>query len=424
MTLAPHRSSGPDASAEKPTVLSPGAGSRRNGPGAQPWVMGAAVAVAVAGAALGFNGVLRGWAWYSPVFSTVLAVAFSMAMLRSLRARTWVVAAGGLVALILGLTFIFFRQHSIAGFIPSAETMNYLGKFLRRASETVLAESTPVAPNAGIVLLICTVLGLLVILIDALAFPLALPATSGLGILAILVVPAIVKPQSVGALGFVGAAVGFLLILGCSHWFTPDSRVGADTARNPGQLRRGALTAAMALTVTLLLQPLIPGFDQGTFPQGSRLNPFGSATGLNPMISLGSSLRNPTGDGRITFATNAPATPYLRSVTVDSFDGDTWGPDDRESTRRPGTGGIDTGLNTAATELRVITAVNTGQFTSPYLPAPYAPEAVSGLTGRWSWDPATLSIKGVDTNSRDQQYVVTSVTPSSLPGCWPGPPSR
>ena len=209
--------------------------------------------------------------------------------------------------------------------------MNYLGKFLRRASETVLAESTPVAPNAGIVMLICAVLGLLVILIDALAFPLALPATSGLGILAILVVPAMIKPQSVGVLGFVGAAVGYLLILGCSHWFTPDTRTRADTARNPGQLRRGALTAVVALTLTLLLQLVIPGFDQGTFPQGSRLNPFGGATGLNPMISLGNSLRSPSGDGRITFATNAPTTPYLRSVTVDNFDGDTWSPDDRES---------------------------------------------------------------------------------------------
>ena len=414
MTLAPQRSSASStgtAGTEEPTVLSPGAPSRREGPGAQPWVMGTAVAVAVAGAALGFNGVLRGWAWYSPVFSTVLSVAFSMAMLRSLRARTWLVAAGGLAALIVALTFIFFRQHSIAGFIPSPETMNYLGRFLRRASETVLAESTPVAPNAGIVMLICAVLGLLVILIDALAFPLALPATSGLGILAILVVPAIIKPQSVGVLGFVGAAVGYLLILGCSHWFTPDARTLADTARNPGQLRRGAVTAAAALTVTLLLQPVIPGFDQGTFPQGSRLNPFGSATGLNPMISLGNSLRSPSGDGRITFATNAPTTPYLRSVTVDSFDGDSWSPDDRESTRQPGTGRIESGLDTAATELRVITAVNTGQYTSPYLPSPYAPEAVNGLTGRWSWDPATLSIKGVDTNSRDQQYVVTSVTP-------------
>ena len=54
---------------EEPTVLSPGAASRPDGPGAQPWVMATAVAVAVAGAALGFNGVLRGWAWYSPVFT-------------------------------------------------------------------------------------------------------------------------------------------------------------------------------------------------------------------------------------------------------------------------------------------------------------------------------------------------------------------
>ena len=171
----------------------------------------------------------------------------------------------------------------------------------------------------------------------------------------------------------------------------------------------------MALTVTLLLQLVVPGFDQGTFPQGSRLNPFGAATGLNPMISLGNSLRSPTGDGRITFATNAPSTPYLRSVTVDSFDGDTWAPDDRDDTRRLGTGRMDPGFESAATEVRVVTAVNTGQFTSPYLPAPYAPEAVNGLTGRWSWDPATLSIKGVDTNSRDQQYVVLSAAPQLTP---------
>ena len=129
------------------------------------------------------------------------------------------------------------------------------------------------APNAGIVLLICAVLGLLVILVDALAFPLALPATSGLGILAILVVPAIVKPQSVGVLGFVGAAAGYLMILGCSHWFAPDPRTRADTARNPGQFRRGAVTAAVALTLTLLLQTGHPGLRPGHVPAGLPAEP-------------------------------------------------------------------------------------------------------------------------------------------------------
>ena len=180
----------------------------------------------------------------------------------------------------------------------------------------------------------------------------------------------------------------------------------------------------MALVITLLLQPVIPGFDQGTFPQGSRLNPLGTATGLNPMISLGNSLRSPTGEGRITYATNAPAPPYLRSVTVDRFDGDSWAPDDRDATRRQGTG---TDRRRPRFRPRrssgMVTAVNTGQFTSPYLPAPYAPESVNGLTGRWSWDPATLSIKGVDTNSRDQQYLVhLRRRQAHRRSCWRQPP--
>lgn len=424
MTVTPHRGAGTESARTAGTAgvsggsVPPSAArglSALAKAGAGPWLMGLAVAIAVAGAALGFNGVLRGWAWYSPVLSVVFTVALTMAGLRALRWRPVFVELGGLVSLVLILTFTFFRPYSISGFIPSDATMAQLGRYLRRASETVLAESAPVAPNAGIVLLICAVLGLLVILVDALALPLSLPATSGLGILAILIVPAMVKPQSVGLLGFAGAAVGYLMILGCSHWFAPDPRTGADTARDPGQFRRAALTGALALTVTMLLQPAIPGFDQGTFPQGSRLNPFGSSTGLNPMISLGNSLRSPSGDGRITFATNAPTIPYLRSVTVDNFDGDSWAPDDRVDTRRSGTGRMETGLASAATEIRVVTAINAGQFTSPYLPAPYAPEAVSGLTGRWTWDPATLSIRGVDTNTRNQHYVVESVAPQLTP---------
>ena len=73
-----------------------------------------------------------------------------------------------------------------------------------------------------------------------------------------------------------------------------------------------------------MLQLAIPGFDQGTFPQGSRLNPFGGATGLNPMISLGNSLRIPARAGSPSPRTRP--TPYLRSVTVDTFDGDAWYP--------------------------------------------------------------------------------------------------
>jgi transglutaminase-like putative cysteine protease len=419
MTLTPQRSTAPGASgpdAGRRSAPAPGNAGRPNPAGVEPWAQGLAVAAGVAGAALGLNGVLRGWAWYPAALTTVFAVAMTMAALRALRVRGVLVDAGGFVALTLVLTFTFFRQHSIAGFIPSGDTMAQLQRYLRRAGETVLAETTPVAPNAGIVLLVCGVLGLLVILIDALCVPLRLPATSGLGILAILVVPAMVKPQSVGWLGFTAAAVGYLMILACSHWFHPGSGTRTDTAGGPGQLKRAALTGSMALALTLVLQLVVPGFEQGLFPQGSRLNPWGTASGLNPMISLGNSLRSPTGTGRITYATNAATAPYLRSVTVDSFDGDSWSPDDRDASRRAATGRMDPGLDSTVEEqARVVTAVDAGQFTSPYLPVPYAPESVSGLTGRWSWDPATLSIKGVDVNSRNQQYVVVSAAPKLTP---------
>lgn len=104
--------------------------------------MAAAVVVAVAGAALSLNGVLRGWAWYPPALTTICVVALAMAVLRSLRAHPFLVALGGFASLAFILTFTFFRRDSIAGFIPSGDTMEQLGRYLRRASETVLAESS------------------------------------------------------------------------------------------------------------------------------------------------------------------------------------------------------------------------------------------------------------------------------------------
>ncbi|MFH5880412.1 transglutaminaseTgpA domain-containing protein [Arthrobacter sp. NA-172] len=130
------------------------------------------------------------------------------------------------------------------------------------------------------------------------------------------------------------------------------------------------------------------------------------------MITLGNSLRNPSGDGRITYATSSTAPLYLRSVTIDKFDGDTWAPDDREASRRVGPGRMAPDYALPSELARQLTVIDTGQFTSPYLPAPYAPTAVNGLSGRWSWDPTTLSLRGEDTTTRNQQYTVYSALPT------------
>jgi len=408
MTMAPPRPSGAGFEAQ-PNTAAP---DRRAGPGAYPWAMAAAIMVAVCGAALSLNGVLRGWNWYWPAMTTVLVVGLTLAALRAVRAQPLLVTAGGFLALGGVLTLTFFRSSSFLWVVPTGATLQDLDRLIRRASETVLSETAPAAPNAGIVMVVCAVLGLAVILVDALAVPLNMPAASGTGLLALLVVPAMIKPQSVGVASFVVTAAGYLCILACSQWFAPDGTLQGGSARSPGLLRRAALTGAVALVATLVLPLAIPGFDRGTFPQGSRLNPWGASTGLNPMIALGNSLRAPDGSGRITYATNSPSPLYLRSVTVDNFDGDSWGPDDRAASRVPLDGRIDPGYAVLADEqVRLVTAIDAGSFTSPYLPVPYAPETIRGLGGQWTWDPATLSIKGTDTTTRRQEYLVTSAVP-------------
>lgn len=410
MTIAPARKPGTDRQQPAPAGT-PG----RTRVGAYPWVMAGSIAFAVAGAAVSLNGVLRGWAWYWPVLTTVLVVSLTLAVLRSVRAQPLLVTAGGFLSLAAILTLTFFRSSSFAGILPTGASLSELDRLIRRASETVLSETAPVAPNVGIVMVICVVLGLAVILVDALAVPLGMPAATGVGLLAILVVPAMIKPQSVGFWAFAAVVAGYLMILACSQWYVPDARTPADSARSPGQARRAVLTGALAVAATLVLPLAIPGFDQGTFPQGSRINPWGQSTGLNPMITLGNSLRTPAGSGRITYATNSPAPLYLRSVTVDNFDGDSWGPDDRNASRRPLGNQIDPGYAVPDMQ-QLVTAIDAGTFTSPYLPVPYAPESVRGLEGRWTWDPATLSIKGTDTTSRRQEYLVTSTVPKVTAG--------
>ncbi|SEQ20069.1 DUF3488 and transglutaminase-like domain-containing protein [Arthrobacter sp. OV608] len=410
MTIAPARKPGTDRQQPAPAGT-PG----RPRVGAYPWVMAGSIAFAVAGAAVSLNGVLRGWAWYWPVLTTVLVVSLTLAVLRSVRAQPLLVTAGGFLSLAAILTLTFFRSSSFAGILPTGASLSELDRLIRRASETVLSETAPVAPNVGIVMVICVVLGLAVILVDALAVPLGMPAATGVGLLAILVVPAMIKPQSVGFWAFAAVVAGYLMILACSQWYVPDARTPADSARSPGQVRRAVLTGAVAVAATLVLPLAIPGFDQGTFPQGSRINPWGQSTGLNPMITLGNSLRTPAGSGRITYATNSPAPLYLRSVTVDNFDGDSWGPDDRNASRRPLGNQIDPGYAVPDMQ-QLVTAIDAGTFTSPYLPVPYAPESVRGLEGRWTWDPATLSIKGTDTTSRRQEYLVTSTVPKVTAG--------
>jgi transglutaminase-like putative cysteine protease len=386
---------------------------RRRARGVAPWLMSAAVALAAILAAANIHGVIEHWSWLWPVIVTVLAVEAGTGLAR---AMGWSPVAGtllGLAGLVGSVTALFLSPTSVLGVIPGPGSLRALEFLVADAQDSVISQVAPVVASPGIIMVACVGVGLVALLVDTMAVPLQLPAASGFGLLAILVVPAIIKPGSLGPAGFIAAAAGYLAILAAAQWLdgleqAPPGRTAA------GQFGRAAGIGAGALALALLLPPGIPGFTTGAFPQGSRLDWLGAPTGLNPIVSLGDNLRRPGAFGRITYAPDSKIPLYLRTVTLENLTGARWSPTDSRGQQREGVEEMGTPRIRELLEDGNVTttAIETRSFTSPWLPAPYAPAEISGVDGDWSWDPRTLAVQAsLGTTSANQDYVVRSVTP-------------
>ncbi|MGM0929807.1 MAG: DUF3488 and transglutaminase-like domain-containing protein [Actinomycetota bacterium] len=402
---------------ERPTDRrTPGTSGRSGGrapsPGFAPWLMSTAVAVAVLLTAANLHGVLEGWSWLFQVAVTVCSIEAATGLARRL---DWPPLAGallGLAALVMSVNAMFLAPSSFLGVIPGPGTFAALDPMLEEARDTVVSQVAPVLVNDGIALAACVGVGLIALLVDTLAVPLQMPAISGLGLLGLASVPAMIKPNSIGAAGFLAAAAGYLLLLGCAHWLASDGR-GRGRLASAEQLRRASGIAAAGLAAAMVLPLAIPGFSSGLFPEGSRLN-WGSPTGLNPVVNLGDNLRRPGAFGRMTYATDAEEPLYLRSVTLENLTGARWSPSAFGGNKRTGIDELDEPVvqNLRAAGEETTTLISTASFTSPWLLAPYAPAQVSGARGQWSWDPSTLNIRGESgTTTANQDYEVRSVKP-------------
>lgn len=381
--------------------------------GSWPWVMSTAVGLAVILTSVNLNGVLLGYSWLPAVIFAVGSVLVGTAAARVLRAPTALVPLAGVLGLIFALTVRFFPAESLLGFIPTRATIEAVPALLRQANDVVISQVAPVQPVDGLVLVTCIGLGMVALLVDTLASSVRMPATSGLGLLAVLVAPAVVKPSSISAAGFAAAIIGFLLVLGAAHWLFSRSDQEPGAVLSGSQLNRALAIGSAGIAAALIVPLAIPGFTSGIFPEGSRMS-LGTASGLNPMITLGNDLRNPGAVGRMTYVTTSQDPVYLRAVTLENFDGDRWEPNARTDSRKNSVQWMGSATLDPIESVGQVstTIIDTGQFVSPWLPAPYAPIEVTGLNGSWSFDPLTLSIMGErGSTTTDQEYKVRSITP-------------
>ena len=112
------------------------------------------------------------------------------------------------------------------------------------------------------------------------------------------------------------------------------------------------------------------------------------------------------------YRTDSEAPGYLRLVSLDSFDGETWRASDApvrvpasEPLGPPELPGI-ADIAESTWDIRI------SDLDNAQLPVPYAGSAITPLADpldeRWTWDPQTRTVGGVGVSSRDAEYAVAA----------------
>ncbi|MBN9181892.1 MAG: hypothetical protein J0I66_02550 [Microbacterium sp.] len=133
---------------------------------------------------------------------------------------------------------------------------------------------------------------------------------------------------------------------------------------------------------------------------------------INPNLTLGDDLRKPKDVQVLTFTSTMPNVPYLRAVTLSSFNGKVWLPDRTDSTpvgRGAGFGDVPVDPEIKVEEYQ--TKVTIQNLVTQYLPIPFPAVAIDGLTGQWAVMPQNRTVIGSTTTVQGLSYEVITDLP-------------
>ncbi|PYI68385.1 hypothetical protein CVV68_06115 [Arthrobacter livingstonensis] len=382
------------------------------------WVLAVAVLGAVMGTSLGFRNVMLDFSWLPKAFLVAALTVLLPALVRRYPRLAAYAPIAALLGWFMGLTLAFFPGTAYLGVIPSTRTVGAAVDLATEASATIMVNNTPVPPDTGLVFVICAGVGFAALLVDTLAVTVAMPAAAAAGLVLLLLPGSLTTQDGIGTSGFIGAGAGYLLLLGCCRWYAPDGKLRPAANRaSSGTLTRATVLGTAVVLVAMVLPAAIPGFDQGSFPQGSRLGSPGNVAGLDPMISLGNDLRAQSGAVNLTYLSNSDVPLYVRMSTLEDFSGKTWKPSAVPKGLSPVLSGLlpKFGPNPAVPVVQTKTWVDVVNLSSTWLPAPLSTTEVVDLRGEWTWNPSTQTINADGSSTRSQSYMVTSEMPVLTP---------
>ncbi|MGH4023657.1 MAG: transglutaminaseTgpA domain-containing protein [Pseudonocardiaceae bacterium] len=383
-------------------------------PGARP----AAVAgLAVALAATSLTGVLTGPRWWAFVVVTVLVVVTVGVLLRPTGLPAITIATAQVLALV-GLVTAVFTRSGVLFVLPGPAAFRDLRLLLVRAGRQVQVGVPPVPESPELLCLIVFVLGLVAVMVDAVAVSAAAPAASGLVLLCVVAVPAALADRLLPWWSFLFGALGFALLL------TMDRQhrhlVWSEPAGPGGHFGSAVAVAAAAIVLALVAGSSVTAVGTEGRLAGSGAGRDAASTGIG--VNAFTSLRGQLDTGKVVElfrVRGLTQRAYLRALTLSRFaDGEGWtqGPLDgrHPATGVPGRLPLPSGATHPVSGPPVQVQIEPINYVDNWLPSFGYPLALGSVGAEWRYDPNALTVFS-SRRQRAEPYTEVGVLPQPDP---------
>lgn len=275
------------------------------------------------------------------------------------------------------------------------------------------SQAAPMAPNDGVTLIFVFAIGLVLIATDLLVSGLRRPVWAIAPPAVLFLVPAIGLGTDTGIASFLCIALGYLSVLvagglnttaGWTSGLSSDSARSQDTA-GPVVWRAAALIGAPTLALTIGLGLVLPTFSLSGFGFGDGTGGNGALQLADPTLDLRRNLTEPRDQEVIEYQTDKPGGLYLRMASLPQFSSAGWTnvPMQLDPGRQlPQIPGL-----SAEPSTRRRSTIKVLDFTSEYLPLPFAPRSIDAR-GTWAYDPQSLVMLSM--NKRNRAEAIRNLT--------------
>jgi transglutaminase-like putative cysteine protease len=331
---------------------------------------------------------------------------------------------------ILGLALyamVVFGHDRILGIIPTPATITGLRIDVTTAFSDIAQLAAPVPARPGILLLTVVGVGLIAVLVDALAVVLGRAALAGLPLLGLYTVPVAVDRDGIGWFPFALGAAGFCWLLAAEHaehvqgWgrafrnAPPRGRTAEPGRLTPTRMMAGRL-GVIGIALAVLIPAGVPAlsaeglhslFDGGLPGSGGGR----TITAINPVTELRGQLNEQDPVELLRVRTNDPQPFYLRLATLELFTGNGWTLRDLQAKTEarvnrgvPNVTGTDAGT---PTKNQTTTVQVEGLTQSRYLPLYSNPTSVD-VTGDWRFDRGSEAVFSTSDTTKKLTYRFSS----------------